>query len=227
MKNYNPTKTKKKISVFLLVISLLLVAGIVVKGANYMAFSAKVPGLISEAALHSQSDPNETEKYTEKANKLTEELTKKNMFAPPPPKPQNPIKEINIIGDSVVIDGNYYKEGAEYKGAKILRIEASQMTYEWEGEKITIGPFGTVSSGSNDKKDEKNRRRGKREEKVEKRSQPREENSERRTRGPRGGRGRRREMSDEEREKISNMSREERREYIRKRREERSGDNNE
>ncbi|MHC4213161.1 MAG: hypothetical protein ACYSWP_07310 [Planctomycetota bacterium] len=227
MKKYNPTKTKAKISILLLVISILLVAGIVVKGANYMAFSAKVPGLIAEATEHSKPDPNETKKYSEKAKELTDELTKKNMFAPPPPKPQNPIKEINIIGDTVLIDGNLYKEGADCKGAKILRIEASQMTYEWQGEKITIGPFGTISSGSDDKKDEKKRRRGKREEKVEENNQPREENSERRRRGPRGGRGRRREMSEEEREKISNMSREERREYFRSRREERSGDNNE
>jgi hypothetical protein len=220
MKKYNPKKTKAKISILLLVISVLLVAGIVVKGANYMVFSAKVPGLIAEATLHSKADPNETKKYSEKAKELTEELTKKNMFAPPPPKPQNPIKEINIIGDAVVIDGNYYKEGAEYKGAKILRIEASQMTYEWEGEKITIGPFGTVSSGS----DEKKRRRDKKEEKVEKKNQPREENSERRRRGPRRRGGRR--MSEEEREKIRNMSSEERREYRRKMREERSGDEN-
>jgi hypothetical protein len=227
MKKYNPKKTKAKISVLLLVISVLLLAGIVVKGANYMAFSAKVPGLIAEATLHSKPDPNETKKYTEKENKLTDELNKKNMFAPPPPKPENPIKEINIIGDAVVIDGNYYKEGADCKGAKILRIEASQMTYEWEGEKITIGPFGTVSSGSDDKKDEKKTRRERREEKVEEKNQPREENSERRTRGSRRGRGRGREMSDEEREKIQNMSSEERREYRRKMREERSGDNNE
>jgi hypothetical protein len=211
MKNYNPKKTKAKISVLLLVISVLLVAGIVVKGANYMAFSAKVPGLIAQATLHSKPDPNETKKYSEKANELTEELTKKNMFAPPPPKPENPIKEINIIGDTVLIDGNLYKEGADCKGAKILRIEGSQMTYEWQGEKITIGPFGTISSGSDEKKEENNRRRERREEKVEGKNQPREENSERRGRGPRRG-GRGREMSEEEREKIQNMSREERRE---------------
>ncbi len=221
MKNYNPTKIKAKVSVLLLVTSLLLLAGIVVKGANYMVFSAKVPGLIAEATLHSKPDPNETKKYSEKAKKLTDELTKKNMFAPPPPKPKNPIKEVNIIGDSVLINGNSYKEGDDVKGAKILRIEPTQITYEWEGEKITIGPFGTVSSDSDKKKE----RRETREEKVEKKPETSEEDSERRRRGPRRGRGR--EMSDQEREKLRNMSREERREYIRKKREERSGNNNE
>ena len=146
MKSDDPKKMKEKVSVLLLVVSVVLAAGIVVKGARYYIFSQEVPGLITEATQHSKPDPNETKKYSEKANELTDQLTKKNMFAPPPPRPKNPIKEVNIIGDSVLINGNWYKEGDDVKGAKILRIETLQITYEWEGSFGSLGSAGLLGS---------------------------------------------------------------------------------
>ncbi|MHC4759333.1 MAG: hypothetical protein ACYTE8_11815, partial [Planctomycetota bacterium] len=151
MKRDNSKKSNDMVSIILLAVSLLLVAGIVVKGANYMTFTAQVPGLTAEATEHGKPDPNETKKYSEQAKEFAAKLTQKNMFAPPPPKPENPIKKVDILGDSVLINGNLYKVGDDVGGAKILRIDPTQITYEWQGEKTTIGPFGTVSSGSGEK----------------------------------------------------------------------------
>jgi len=209
------------VSVVLLAISVLLVAGIAVKGANYMMFTAQVPELTAEATMHSKPDPNETKKFTEQAKELADKLAQKNMFAPPPPRPENPIKKVDILGDSVLINGNLYKAGDDVNGAKILRIEPTQITYRWEGEKITIGPFGTVSSGSGEEVQEEPTER--KEPRPERRAERSRDEDRPRRRGPggRGGRGERRswfrnipdEERDQIREKMRNMSPEERDEY--------------
>jgi hypothetical protein len=234
MKRNNKAKDRNTLSVALLAVSVLLASSLVVKGARYMIFASQTPELIAEATINSKPDPNETKKFSEQTKELTGKLTKKNMFAPPPPKPENPIKKVDIIGNSVLINGNLYGVGDDVTGAKILRIEPTQITYEWQGEKTTIGPFGTISSGSGEKPSEEEtepRRPRSRPRPDRTAESPRDEDRPRRWegrgRGERGGRGGYfSNLSEEERERIRNMSRDERREYFRQRREEASGEGN-
>ncbi|MHC4482215.1 MAG: hypothetical protein ACYSW4_01565 [Planctomycetota bacterium] len=212
---------KEIVSVVLFGVSVVLGVLVLAKVAGFFVTSARAERVVTDVLAQSKPDPNETEKYFAKSKEIAGELKKKNLFAPSPPKPGQPIKEVDILGDSVLVNGKWYKVGDKVRDAKILAIEPTQIKFEWQGKEITLGPFGAKgSSGSGPRKRGKPDKEGRKETKVE----SERERGERRARLGRGGRGRFRNLSVEERaslrERMKNMSREERREYMAKMREE-------
>jgi hypothetical protein len=224
MKLDNLKNNKETISVVLLGVSVLLGVLILVKVTGFFVATARAERLVTEALAQSKPDPNKTEKYFAKSKEIADELKKKNLFAPPPPKPKQPIREVDIMGDSVLVNGKlpWRRVGDKVGDATILAIEPTQIRFEWQGRKIAMGPFGTKSSSDSGprkrrKPDDEGRKeiRADRRERGERRGMP--------GRGGRRGRGGFRNLSAEERaelrEKMRNMSREERREYMTKMRE--------
>ncbi|MHC4645101.1 MAG: hypothetical protein ACYTBJ_06350 [Planctomycetota bacterium] len=131
----------KRFSVVLLAVSLLLGAGIAARAAYLLVDSARAEKLVKGALAAGEPDPNDVQKYLAGPKEIAEELKKKNLFAPPPPKPKQPIKEVDIIGDSVVINGKFYKVGDKVKDATILEIAPTYVRFEWQGKEITLSPF--------------------------------------------------------------------------------------
>lgn len=222
-------KDKKEfISIVLLGISLFLAVCILVRVAGFFTASARAEKLVKDAAAQSKPDPNETEKYFAEPKQIADELKKKNLFAPPPPKPKQPIREVDIAGDSVLVNGKWYKVGDKVGDAEILAIEPTQIRFTWQGKEITLGPFGTKSSSDSksarptkaDKEESKDRKDTK--------AEPERERPERRERPRRGRRGMFGNLSREERrelrEKMRNMSEEERQEYMARMRERANGE---
>jgi hypothetical protein len=77
---------------------------------------------------------------------LADELKKNNLFAPPPPK-QHPVKEVvGIFGNEVIIRDKLYKVGDKVGDAKIVAIEPTQVTIEWDGKKKFFAPLEAKGS---------------------------------------------------------------------------------
>jgi hypothetical protein len=217
MKLDNLKEKQGLISISLLCGSGILGLLILVRLGSFFATSAKMERLVEEAVAQSKPDPNDTKDYIAKFKEVADELKKKNMFAPPPPKPGWPVSRVEgILGDTAFINGGWRKVGDDIGGAKVLEIKPTYVRVVWEGKEKTLSPYDIKDVQGADS-DSKKRREAKRDARREAGGR----------RPSRGGRGSFRDMSPEERkrqrEKMRNMSPEERREYIRRMREESSG----
>lgn len=143
----NYLKDKKEfISVVLLGVSVVLAVCILVDIAGFFVASARAGSLVKNAVAQTGSTEDQMDKYFAKSREMAEQLKKKNLFAPPPPK-QQPIKQVlGILGSEVLIKGKWYKVGDMVEDAKIVAIEPAQIKVEWESKQITLAPIGAVSS---------------------------------------------------------------------------------
>lgn len=201
-------KDKKEIiAVVLLGISVVLGVLVLAKVAGFFVTSARAERLVTDVLAQSKPDPNETEKYFAKSREIADELKKKNFFAPPPPKPGQPIREVDILGDSVLVNGKWYKVGDKVGDAKILAIEPTQIKFEWQGKEITLGPFGAKGSS-----DSGPRKRAKADEDGGKETEAefKRERADGRARPRRQDRSEFRNLSPEEREELRTRMRERR-----------------
>jgi len=219
MKLDNIKEKQGLISISLFWVSAVLGVLILVRLGSFFVTSARAERLIENAAAQSQPDANDAKKYLAKFKEVADELKKKNMFAPPPPKPGWPVSQvIGILGDTALINGKWYKVGDDIGGAKVLKIGPAYVKMVWEGKEKSFSPFDVkdVEGAKSDSRKGEETKREDRRERVERGPRPR-----------RGGRGGFRDMSREERmqlrERMRDMSPEERREYIRKMREESDG----
>jgi len=208
-------KLKEKeglISISLFWVSVALGILILVKLGGFFVTSASAVRLVDDALAQSKPDPNDAKKYLARFKEVADELKKKNMFAPPPPKPACPVSRVQILGDTVLVNGKWYKVGDDVGGAKILEIAPTYVKVEWEGKENVFSPFD-VKDTSSEKVDSKKDEQAKK-----------EAERERGERRPRRKGRRFRNMSREERirlrERMRNMPPEERGEFIRKMREE-------
>ncbi len=94
-------------------------------------------------------EPNEAtvKKYLVQDFNSVEQLKKNNLFAPAPP-PRNPVAVVQgIMGQSALINGKWYDVGDKVQDAKILAIEPTLVTVEWEGKKSSFAPIDGGSAG--------------------------------------------------------------------------------
>ena len=85
-------------------------------------------------------------KYLAKFKEVADELKRKNIFAPPPPKPGWPVSSVQILGHTAFINGDWRKVGDEIGGAKVLEIGPTYVKMVWEGKEKTFYPFDVKSS---------------------------------------------------------------------------------
>jgi hypothetical protein len=199
------------VSLVLLGLSAALAMTIAVRIAGFFVTSARAEKLITDAAVMTKVDPNDTEKYFAKAKEMAEELKKKNLFAPPPKK-ENPVKGVSgIMIPKALINGKWHKVGDKIGDAEVLEIEPMFVKVKWEGKEKVHRVFD-FKSPDKPKKEEKAVKRSRRRKKDEKPDTAREDS---RVRRP--GRGRRdfSELSQEQRQRM--------RDRRRKARESRSG----
>jgi hypothetical protein len=137
---------KELVSVVLLCVSAVLAVSILVKVAGFFTATAEAENIVKTAVAQNTEDTNEIDKYFAKYKVLADALKKNNLFAPPVAK-QHPVKEVlGILGDEVIINNKLYKVGDKVGDAKIVSIEATQVTIEWDGRKKTFSPLDAKSS---------------------------------------------------------------------------------
>lgn len=140
---------RKLVPVILLAIAVLSGVLTVAKVTGFFIASARAERIVKQATARSKPDPNVVESYVAKSKPIAEDLKKKNLFWPL--QKVHPVKAVlGIFGDEAYIDGKWYKVGAKIGDAKILAIDATSVTTEWEGKKKVFSPIDAGGSPAPD-----------------------------------------------------------------------------
>jgi len=131
--------------VVLLAIAVLSCVLTVAKVTGFFIASARAERIVKQATAQSIPDPNVVDRYVAKSKPIAEDLKKKNLFWPL--QKVHPVKAVlGIFGDEAYIDGKWHKVGAKIGDAKILAIDATSVTTEWEGKKKVFSPIDAEGS---------------------------------------------------------------------------------
>jgi len=142
MKLEHILKEKKELlSIFLLALSALMAVFILLKITSFFTDSARAQNVVKTALENISSEAKGVEQIFTKDRNLAASLTRNNIISPPASR-ENPVKEVRaIFGNQVLINDNWYNEGQTIADAKIVAIEADQVTIEWEGRPTTFRPI--------------------------------------------------------------------------------------
>ena len=133
-------------SVFLAV-ALLLAALTFAEVASYLTGPARAQNVLAQASALVTPDPNCVKSYVEETKKTAEALKKQNPFVKQPPK-EHPVKQVDgILGNEILIGDKKYKVGDKIGDAKVISIEATQVTIEWEGKTKSFAPLAAAGKG--------------------------------------------------------------------------------
>jgi len=128
-----------------LAVALLLAALAFAKGASYFAGPAQARNVMAQASALSRPDPGGVQPYLDETKKTAEALKKQNLFVKQPPK-ANPVKQVDgILGSEALITGKWYKVGDKIGDAKVISIESTQVTVEWDGKQTSFTPMAGAS----------------------------------------------------------------------------------
>lgn len=142
--NNNHIKDKKEtISVGLLGASAVMLVLMVIKVTGFLAAPVRAENSLNKAAALSKPDDKEAKKHLDASKAIADELKKKNLFAPPPPK-KHPVNQVlGILGSEALINGKWYKAGDSVGDAKIVAIEPTLVRIEWDGNEKNFLPIDT------------------------------------------------------------------------------------
>lgn len=142
-------KQKNKLfSLAMSCISVLLAVLIFIKITSYHKQSASAQNIEDLIRTIKTEDNNKPDTLNKSTKDMLTSLKSSNLFAPPPEK-RNPVTEIRcILGNEAFINDRYYKEGEMCQDAKIVRIEATQVTIEWDGKTTVLRPLDAAMASS-------------------------------------------------------------------------------
>jgi hypothetical protein len=139
---------KELISIALSGISVLFAVLIFIQIISYIKLSARAQDIVQTIKARDSTKPDNLDKYLSPAKEMANSLKKSNLFAPPQEK-RNPITEVRcILGNEVFINNKYYKEGEMCQDAKIVRIEPTQVTIEWDGKTTVLKPIDAAMASA-------------------------------------------------------------------------------
>ena len=201
----------------LFVASVVLVALTVTKVSGYMTSSGQITKAVKTAKAQNGNDEETVKTLLAKGREAADGLKKKNMFAPPPPKPNPPVC-FGIIGSSAIINGKEYKAGDKVGAAEIISVGTKEVVIKWDDKEMKLIPFAVNNASPPSRKPSP----GKSEKKPESGPEPAKTIVEVTVTGPGGPGGRFMGMSSDERQRMMdryrNMSDEERNRFREERR---------
>jgi len=164
--NYKPLKKPRQLlSIVFMILSALFCLLIVFKVSGYYTSLARAQSGIEQAKAQGENDPNVVKEYFEERKNEADELVKKNLFVPPPPK-RHPIRDVTgILGDTALINGDWHKVGDKIGEATVLEITSTYVKIEYEGKEKIYSPFDMEIK--EEKKEEKKEEEKKEEKKEE------------------------------------------------------------
>lgn len=136
---------KELVALVLLGVSAFAATMIVLVVIGFFCASARAEKVAQSAGTDNSWAAKQLQAQLSKAKTVAEELKKKNLFAPPPPK-QHPVREVRgILGAEVLIADKWYKLGDMVGDAKIVAIEPTLARIEWDGKTTTFAPISAPS----------------------------------------------------------------------------------
>jgi len=114
---------------------------ILLKVSGYYVAQAEAGQTIATAIEQGRLDPNDTRTRLGKVKEVAGALKSRNLFSPQPAK-QHPVKEVaGILGGEALIGDRWYKLGDRIADARIVKIEPTQVTIEWDGQTKVFSPI--------------------------------------------------------------------------------------
>ena len=104
--------------------------------------------LLTRETLNQITNGSNTRQYLEEYQAAARELTRKNMFVPPPEGPAEPGECTAIFGDEARIGDRWYKAGDRLGEAEVVAIGPTSVTLLWDGRRITRTPVLRLEDNS-------------------------------------------------------------------------------
>lgn len=146
-------QTTRHIHLILIVASLILIGAMVVKVFAYTASSKTISVRIANALDAANDKDGNNKTYSEHYTDIAGELKKKNVFAPPPSKKKNSVKNIDgILGDSALIKGKFYKVGDKIGDSKLISIHPTYIIIKFDGKETKVYPLAKPTEYKTPKK---------------------------------------------------------------------------
>ena len=95
-----------------------------------------------------QVEPSESDlkAYMAKDQEVIDTMMVDNLIAKAPPR-TNPVTEVDIIGQEVLVNGKLYRVGDNVDDATITAISAQDVTVQWNGTSTTFSPIAGQDRG--------------------------------------------------------------------------------
>ena len=120
----------------------ILCVGVAVKAVRVVFQRHRIVKATAESMEFLKDQDEKKKEYLEAYAKKTEGLKEKGMFVSEKPKPSPP-QVAAILGHSVLMNNKWCDVGDEHAGAKVIKIEPTQVTLLWEGKEMTLSPLLT------------------------------------------------------------------------------------
>ncbi len=145
--NIDRVKEHKKqlLAAGMLAVAAVLIVLTAAKVAAFYMDSARAQSLAKDASTSPLGGDAYMEEHLSESTALANELKKKNLFAPPPPK-QHPVKSVQgILGDEVLINGKLYGAGDKIGDATVVSVHSTKVVIEWDGKTKDFAPMAAAS----------------------------------------------------------------------------------
>jgi len=117
------------------------------KVARCVVEPKRVQGVIAYASAWNEQDPNRIQPYLAETREVADALKEKNLFVKAPAK-QHPVKQVDgILGHEVLIANKWYKAGDKIGEAKVVSVQPTEVTIEWDGKEKAFAPLASADSG--------------------------------------------------------------------------------
>lgn len=124
---------------------ILLCLGTAVKTVGGIFQKRSIPGRVAGSIELFDTQNSKAKEYLEAYGKEVSKLKEKGIFCLEKKKPSPP-QVSGILGDSALMNNKWCKVGEEQAGAKIVKIEPTQVTILWEGKEMRLSPLLASSS---------------------------------------------------------------------------------
>ena len=124
----------------LICLLIVLCLGVAIKMIGGFCQNRSIAGTIRESIKFLEDQNSKAKEYLETYAKKVETLKEKGVFCPPKKEPPPP-QITGILGDSVLMAGKWCKVDDEHAGAKVLKIEPTQVTILWKEKEMKLAPM--------------------------------------------------------------------------------------
>ncbi len=125
----------------------VLMAATVTRVSGHAVSTHRIADALEQCKTRNKNDQQQAKELLARSKEAGNRLKKRNVFVPPPPRPNPPTCQ-GIIGSSALFGDKLYKAGEKVGAAEILSVGTTQVVIKWEDREMTLVPFESGSSSS-------------------------------------------------------------------------------
>jgi uncharacterized membrane protein YgcG len=143
LKKFSIRKYEHLMSKTLMGIMIVLGGLLLMKATTVIVYAKTSKTKVVSAFETAKKNSNAMELYRKRSADEVNKVMEKNPFAPEAQKPQPPLLA-GVMGDEVLVNGQWYKVGQEVSGAKILKIDPTFVMIDFGGKQQVLTPQTSV-----------------------------------------------------------------------------------